>query len=87
MANSNTRLARFFGLHLSDDRQQKSAARRRLMYKGQVVADEERVERMHLFWTLWTMDCCSILAWQRISAYDDQTDFPVAVNKVGAGDG
>lgn len=28
------------------------------------------------------MDCCTILVWQRLSAFDDQTDFPLVVNEV-----
>lgn len=53
-----------------------------MMYRVQPVTNQERIERMHLFWSVWGMHCCSILAWQRISAYDDQKDFPITLNKV-----
>lgn len=77
------RLARFCGLHLTDDSQPPAAERRRLMYNVQAMTNQERVERLHLFWSLWSLHCCSILAWQRISAYDDQKDFAIAFNEVG----
>jgi hypothetical protein len=57
--------------------------RRRYLFNGYATNHQERIERMHLFWSVWTMDCCTILVWQRLSAFDDQTDFPLVVNEVG----
>lgn len=78
------RLSRFSGLHLSDYSPHQSALRRRYLCNGYAATHQERVERMHLFWSVWTMDCCTILVWQRLSAFDDQTDFPLVVNEVRA---
>ncbi|GHJ89927.1 hypothetical protein NliqN6_6329 [Naganishia liquefaciens] len=80
--NQAISLARFCGLHLTDQGDSASAGMRRLMCNVQRTTSEECVEQLHLFWSLWALHCSAILVWMRIATYDDHMeDFPIAFSE------
>lgn len=80
----NISLARYCGLHVGCDRSQGEGKtlRERHMWAGIPKTYTEKKERMHLFWSVWTMDCCSILVWRRPSAFESQAVFPLSISHV-----